>query len=591
MQPTDSQIVKPATDESISSRRSLSEFHLSVRARNCLNNTGIERVGDLVILTEYELLRIRNLGVATLEELKKLVASLGLSLGMGEQDFSIAAVPATAISDPLRDILMDATGLSSADSLTTVEDLPLQLLLDVRLFKVSARAQKLFKIAEVERIGDLVIYSESDLWSFPNVGQTTLNELKKLVGELGLRLNMKIPSWRKPDANFLASQRTDDLETLRQDYFEQLYQIDSSGGVELEITSALTAVIPDGVAGRRPMVLAWMGLKQKKSPTLEVVGIKYGVTREWMRQIVKSTETALKLARFPMKQLRAAFECIEQSGVIKEEEVPVLLHSHSLHNEHVSFSGLLKTAKFFGISCRLGVEVVDGKRLVGLPASLARIKRIRKITHREISSDGCATVAEILSLMSDDLGDDFDGDEVRKVLINLEDFAWLDEKSGWFWISGKKNSLLTQLDKILAVSPQVGLPVLREAIGRSRRMDGFSPPTGVLKALCEQLDDCEVVGGDFVVDKRPRLQEKIFKENELKLIKVFQQSGPVLTHPMVHELCIQSGMNGTTVNIYLGDSPVIHRIAYCVYTLVGAKITPGLVAAAKNGLRKHSSIQ
>jgi hypothetical protein len=55
---------------------------LSVRAMNCLKNGGVYYVGDLVHKTEAELLQIPNTGRILLNELKEVLAQMGLHLGM-----------------------------------------------------------------------------------------------------------------------------------------------------------------------------------------------------------------------------------------------------------------------------------------------------------------------------------------------------------------------------------------------------------------------------------------------------------------------------------------------------------------------------
>ncbi len=61
---------------------SVNEIELSVRAANCLNNANITSVGQLSMKTEAEMLKYRNFGKKSLNEIKDKLASLGLSLGM-----------------------------------------------------------------------------------------------------------------------------------------------------------------------------------------------------------------------------------------------------------------------------------------------------------------------------------------------------------------------------------------------------------------------------------------------------------------------------------------------------------------------------
>jgi DNA-directed RNA polymerase subunit alpha len=61
---------------------SVNEIELSVRAANCLNNANITTVGQLALKTEQEMLKYRNFGKKSLNEIKEKLNSLNLSLGM-----------------------------------------------------------------------------------------------------------------------------------------------------------------------------------------------------------------------------------------------------------------------------------------------------------------------------------------------------------------------------------------------------------------------------------------------------------------------------------------------------------------------------
>ncbi len=62
--------------------RKVDELELSVRSHNCLKNENITYIGDLVQKTESEMLRTANFGRKSLNEIKAVLANLGLSLGM-----------------------------------------------------------------------------------------------------------------------------------------------------------------------------------------------------------------------------------------------------------------------------------------------------------------------------------------------------------------------------------------------------------------------------------------------------------------------------------------------------------------------------
>ena len=65
---------------------SVNEIELSVRAANCLNNANITSVGELAMKSEQEMLKYRNFGKKSLNEIKDKLEQLGLSLGMKIDD-------------------------------------------------------------------------------------------------------------------------------------------------------------------------------------------------------------------------------------------------------------------------------------------------------------------------------------------------------------------------------------------------------------------------------------------------------------------------------------------------------------------------
>jgi DNA-directed RNA polymerase subunit alpha len=78
--------IRPQDDEKAKMRKllnmSVNEIELSVRAANCLNNANITTVGQLAMKTEQEMLKYRNFGKKSLNEIKEKLSGLGLTLGM-----------------------------------------------------------------------------------------------------------------------------------------------------------------------------------------------------------------------------------------------------------------------------------------------------------------------------------------------------------------------------------------------------------------------------------------------------------------------------------------------------------------------------
>jgi DNA-directed RNA polymerase subunit alpha len=68
--------------------RSVDELELSVRSANCLQAANIRYIGELVQRSEAEMLKTKNFGRKSLKEIKEILASMGLSLGMKVEGFT-----------------------------------------------------------------------------------------------------------------------------------------------------------------------------------------------------------------------------------------------------------------------------------------------------------------------------------------------------------------------------------------------------------------------------------------------------------------------------------------------------------------------
>jgi len=146
----------------------VTEFELSVRARNCLKKMNIRTLGDLLHVTEQELLSYKNFGETSLAEIKQMLASKGLRLGqMREESAEEAAAPARA---PAR--------VGNEGVLAT----------PISQIEFSVRARRALEQLGVKTLGDLTAKTEAELLACRNFGQTSLNEVCQRLAEYGLKL-------------------------------------------------------------------------------------------------------------------------------------------------------------------------------------------------------------------------------------------------------------------------------------------------------------------------------------------------------------------------------------------------------------------
>jgi DNA-directed RNA polymerase subunit alpha len=146
----------------------ITDFELSVRARNCLNKMQIQSLGDLVCRTEQELLSYKNFGETSLTEIKEILHSKGLRLGM-PRDEAVASIEAHSRR-------------SSGSGASDVMNKPI---MDLQL---SIRARRTVEALGCLTAGDITKHSVEELLGMPNFGQTSLQELRSTLAELGLKL-------------------------------------------------------------------------------------------------------------------------------------------------------------------------------------------------------------------------------------------------------------------------------------------------------------------------------------------------------------------------------------------------------------------
>lgn len=150
--------------------RDIEQLELSVRTYNCLKNEGIRFVGEFAQKGEAELLRLPNFGRKSLNELKEILAQIGLHLGV--------AIFEWPQPDP------ELLSRQANKLLERIEELEL-----------SVRSANCLKNDGINYVGELVQKSEAEMLRTPNFGRKSLNEIKELLAQSGLHLGMDLSRW------------------------------------------------------------------------------------------------------------------------------------------------------------------------------------------------------------------------------------------------------------------------------------------------------------------------------------------------------------------------------------------------------------
>ncbi len=129
----------------------------------------IETIGDLLNITEVELLSYKNFGETSLREIKTILETKTLRLGMALEEKQLLSAEISELSEAQD----EDEGLLNKP----IDDLQL-----------SVRARKCLEKLDLRTLGDLTRKTDAELLGVKNFGVTSLNEIKKAINNLGLSL-------------------------------------------------------------------------------------------------------------------------------------------------------------------------------------------------------------------------------------------------------------------------------------------------------------------------------------------------------------------------------------------------------------------
>lgn len=170
---------------------------LSVRSFNCLKAANIETLGELVSFDKEVILKFRNMGKKSIQEIENVVDAKGLWFGFDIKtinqgvDTRLQIIPnceTAKSSDTVKEHEQDEVVDTSVLSIP-IEDLGL-----------SVRAFNCLKMAEIETLGELVAFKKEALLRFRNLGKNSLFEIEEIVKSYGLQFGMRLRKYHKDKA-------------------------------------------------------------------------------------------------------------------------------------------------------------------------------------------------------------------------------------------------------------------------------------------------------------------------------------------------------------------------------------------------------
>ena len=535
----ESRLAQTSSDPAMPEGESIYLLKLKPRTFTLLWRHQIRTISAMTALTEEQLLTIKGFGYQTLDDVKRQLNVHHLCLRRPIQEHKVSQLPLfhpqshQESAEQFRELTNRLCAPFETQGLLKQLDLPVQLLDIAR----DAFEQHILTLSELRQLA-----AEPDLQSrFANWPYSS-NRVKALQRVLTWLESAARYRSIDDEVNYLVSAFTDREKTILLNRF-----------------------------------------RLHETQTLEAIGNRYGVTRERVRQIEKRVQAKLDRRKsvMPLFYSRAALL------ILKHMDQDATLH---LWKQRLVEAGYLVTDDSFDLCLAVGLastdsnlslsqELVASLRL-GLPLSAAPYgKPLLRRAHGLCRKCGAVRLA---SLTDGRLSE-------ANVARLLSSGGFCEIHPGW-WSTDEGDSVPCRVAaKVLACCGPVSTSTMRHCLRRYLyRFQVPAPPSDVLAKALERTGEYRVEG-EHVHLTKPTMRNPRLTAPERVFVQVVQTKGPIVPFESAYEELLRAGFSGATVSKVLSESPIVHKIAHKLYTLVGRPYDAVDVERARSELTRVSA--
>lgn len=532
----------------------LNEIEWSIRTSNIFKDQRMVFIGDLVHITERDLLRYPNFGKQSLSEVKNVLKSMNLELGQTSiwppDDLEIKAETLKISTDKKFDQLGDDDQINFFRTIKSSFD-------NVRVINACINSNIL-------NLGDLH-QNISKLNELNNLGIRSIEEIKITIRKfISLPIGINISDWAK----IKSSQHIKFEKKLsKYDEIDNEQEFGKFDYLDDEILQLMKKID----FNRQDVVDFYYGLDGTGLKTLQATGEKFNVTRERIRQInlqylrlikkrnIKGLINLVKIEEIldkitPISCVNFEKYLIENKYVRKRILTPTILSLLEL---------FLKSKKFI---------LLNQKKIIDQKDHLKYSKFKNFFRGSNINKFGLININSISKKFNLSIG------QINDLLKFQEDISILDNK--WIYDSDKvRNRLFNILQKVFNISAKINKFEIIKAIKRMRRIETPSIE-GVISYCAKELnanyDGVEItVPVENISNHFFNSSIKIHSGIEISIIECFKND-KILTYRQLVSKLIDKGENENSSNQYVsGNTPVIIKVFPGCYSLVGTKLNPG----------------
>ena len=543
----------------------LKDLDFSARTMNCLSNQGLKTIGELVVYSEHDLRSFPKMGRKSVEEIKNILQHFSLHLGMKLSQFN---------SEDHKKVEDQQNKEWSEVSRTVL----LELIKDFNEIPLSLRAKNALWNLGCNYVGDIISINKTELFRIKALGYKSILEIEEYLKSLNLNFGDQLDPWNK-----------DIIIKLREELREQVSEskkfelIDQDKLLEVELKRVLNEAIQiskkDISVKNRviDVLISRFGLDGSPAKTLEIIGQKYNVTRERIRQNESYGLRKLRFSKPITPILDKIFEILNKSLPITEIEFNRIIKEKKLTNLNWDFKGLQDFYESFSGEIDFHISKVNNIKVISKASVENIFKKVMVRINKKISNNGIISLFSCLKFEEIYLNE-LKKETVKKLIQTKPKFTWLDDNEEWFTFYSKRNRLSNLVTKAATSSNKVDIENLFKKIKNFHRFDNVRYSKEIFINFCKKSFDCEVNIKEIIfkssqskISDYDGYQGNIISPNEQKIIDIFENYGPILNWWDLKKLSNKFNVSDASLNMIMQFSVLFKRIDKATYSLSNSK--------------------
>ena len=552
----------------------LRDLDLSVRALNSLINQNINTINDLIEQTEGELKRFPNMGQKSIDEIKQMLDHYSLYLGM-----EILNVNNEANIETINSI--EVTEENQLIELS--EKKIIEIIKEFDETTLSVRSKNVLLNLDCTNIGDIISLSRQSLFDNNNLGKKSVDEIEKYINDLDLNFGDIIEPW---DKDIVKQLRENLIGKISDEARQELIKKNQYLEVELKKileecikTSQKDQSIKDRIID---VLINRFGLDGSPAKTLEIIGKKYNVTRERIRQNQEFGLRKLRTRKPFTPILDKIFEELSKALPVTEIEFNRILKEKKLTLVEWDFKGLQDFYENLGIKTDFYVSKINNLRVITKVGIDNIFRQVMVNINKKISNTGLLSLSECLDFKEVYLND-LKRETIKKFIQTKPIFTWLDDEQEWFTFYAKRNRLSNLITKAATGSLSVDIDNLFKKIKNFHRLENVKYSRDIFISFCKKSFDCEIKDNEILfsspkskISDYDGYQGNVISPNEQKIVDIFNKFGPILNWWDLKELSTSANVKDDSLNMILQFSVLFQRIDRATYVLSSEKLNSNI---------------